>query len=479
MIELLVAAASSGSGKTMVTCGLLALMKREGLSPCAFKCGPDYIDPMFHRSVLGIESHNLDLFLSDEAYVRQSYESHGSGHEARIVEGVMGYYDGVGGKTTQASAWHLADTLDLPVLLVIRPKGMGLTAAAQIKGMTAFRKPHHIRGVLLNECSRMLCDTMRETIEKETGLPVIGCLPPLKDAAVESRHLGLYTAGEVEDLRARIDRIADALAENMDMDLFRTLFTRGAGMDNLSGKAEMNGQPSSEKRMSGEQAAGQSAGVVSRLRPRIAVADDEAFCFMYQESLEAFERAGAQLVRFSPVTDAALPEKVSALYLPGGYPELHGKALAANTSMREAILTAAGSGMPIVAECGGFMYLQELLKDTDGEDCRMAGLLAGRSEKKQRLVRFGYADMTAQKDSLLFRKGETYPIHEFHYWDTTNNGTDCTAVKPVSGRSWTCAITTPTLFAGFPHLYFAGYPALAERFVLAAYAYGSERGILC
>lgn len=473
MLELLIAAPSSGSGKTMITCGLLALMQREGLLPCAFKCGPDYIDPMFHRSVLDIESHNLDLFLSDEDYVRQSYQRHGAGHAARIVEGVMGYYDGVGGTTTEASAWHLADTLDLPVLLVIRPKGMGLSAAAQIKGMTAFRTPHHIRGVILNECSRMMCDTMKKAIEKETGIPVIGCLPPLKDAAVESRHLGLYTAGEVEDLRGRIGRIADALAENVDMDLFRSLFTKEEKAD--AKPADQTRQPADTSGaghpIDAESALPEKAGA----RPRIAVADDEAFCFMYQESLEAFEAAGAELVRFSPVADRALPEGISALYFPGGYPELHGRELAANASMRAAVLAAAQNGMPVVAECGGFMYLQEILRDADGTACEMTGLLGGESEKKERLVRFGYAHMTAEKDSLLLRAGETYPIHEFHYWDTTNNGTDCMAVKPVSGRTWQCAITGPSLFAGFPHLYFAGHPVLAERFVAAAASYQEKQ----
>ena len=177
-------------------------------------------------------------------------------------------------------------------------------------------------------------------------------------------------------------------------------------------------------------------------------------------------------MHFSPVADAALPEGVSGLYLPGGYPELHGKALAANETMKASILAAAKNSMPIVAECGGFMYLQESLRDMDGADCAMTGLLKGNSEKKDRLVRFGYAQMTAEKDSLLLRKGETFPIHEFHYWDTTNNGTDCSAVKPVSGRSWQCAITGPALFAGFPHLYFAAHPVLAERFVAAAAAFG-------
>ena len=200
--------------------------------------------------------------------------------------------------------------------------------------------------------------------------------------------------------------------------------------------------------------------------------NDESFSFIYQENIDRLENVSF----FDPERDVPCLDDVALLYLPGGYPVLHGQHLAANTSMKASILAAARAGMPIVAECGGFMYLQETLQDMDGADCPMTGLLEGSSEKKTRLVRFGYADMTAEKDSLLLRKGETYPIHEFHYWDTTNNGADCAAVKPVSGRSWRCAITGSSLFAGFPHLYFAGHPVLAERFVAAAAAYRPAEG---
>ena len=188
MVELLLAAPASGSGKTAVTCALLAALAKRGLSPCAFKCGPDYIDPMFHRSVLGVESHNLDLFLCGEERLRALYECHLSGHGAAVCEGVMGFYDGVGGSTTQASAWHVASTLELPVLLVIRPKGASLTLAAQIQGLCSFRENSRIQGVFLNDCSPMLFGSVAPMLERETGLPVLGYLPHMEEAAFESRQ---------------------------------------------------------------------------------------------------------------------------------------------------------------------------------------------------------------------------------------------------------------------------------------------------
>ena len=197
MLELMIAAPASGSGKTVLTCALLAALKQRGLNPCAFKCGPDYIDPMFHRSVLGVDSHNLDLFLSDENTVRDLYRRYSAGYGSAVVEGAMGFYDGLGGSTDTASAWHVADTLGLPVLLVVRPKGASLTLAAQIKGLQAFRTPSHIVGILLNDCSPMLVKSLGPMLERETGLPVLGYLPHLEEAVLESRHLGLRTDGGV------------------------------------------------------------------------------------------------------------------------------------------------------------------------------------------------------------------------------------------------------------------------------------------
>ncbi len=444
MIECVIAAPSSGSGKTAVTCGILELLRRRGTNPCAFKCGPDYIDPMFHRSVLGMDSWNLDLFLSDEAYVRRSYAVHTQGHGAAVCEGVMGLYDGVGGTTTQASAWHVADTLGLPVILVLRPKGVSLTLAAQLRGLHDFRAPSRLVGVILNECSPMLFRSLAPMLERETGLAALGYLPHMEEAVVESRHLGLYTASEITDWNERIAVIADTMEQTIDMARLCALCTTGR-----------ESEQTTESPISAE--------------VRIAVARDEAFCFAYAETLECFRRCGAEIVPFSPLTDGKLPENVYGLYLPGGYPELHVRELSENRSMRESVRNAVTDGLPTVAECGGFLYLGHSLTGEDGVSYSMAGVLDGDAVRQARLVRFGYANVTAEHDSLLFRAGECVPAHEFHYWDSTENGADLLAVKPVSGRRWRCGVTTPTLYAGFPHLYFAGNPQLARRFVDAAW----------
>ena len=447
MLELMIAAPASGSGKTMVTAALLAALKRRGLAPCAFKCGPDYIDPLFHRAVLGVQSHNLDLFLGGAATVRTLYARYSRGAGAAVCEGVMGYYDGLGGATDAASSWHLADTLALPVLLVLRPKGASLTLAATVRGLLNFRPNSHIAGILLNDCAPMLHAALAPMLEREAGLPVLGYLPHRAEAVIESRHLGLRTAGEIADIAARIDVMADQLERSVDIPRLLALF---------SGR-------------------GQAAPPVPSVPPpaaRIAVARDEAFSFVYEETLDALRLAGAELVFFSPLRDAALPDKTGGLYLPGGYPELYAGALSANAPMRAAVRAAVQGGLPTVAECGGFLYLCESLEAADGRPWPMAAALPGRGVKTEKLVRFGYMTLTARADSLLFARGARCPAHEFHYWDCTENGAALHAEKPVSGRGWDCCVTGPTLYAGFPHLYFAGSPTLARRFVQGAVNYG-------
>ena len=443
MMQVLLAAPSSGSGKTIAACALLRALQRRGLDPCAFKCGPDYIDPMFHRAALGVDSCNLDLFLSDEQTVRRLYARLCQKHSAAVCEGVMGFYDGVGGTTAQASAWHLADTLNLPVLLVLQPKGASLTLAAQINGLKSFRTPSHLTGILLNDCFPMLADSLTPILERETGLPVLGCLPRLPEAAIQSRHLGLCTAAEIADLDQRLDVLAAALEDNADLSRLLALCDRPAPP--WTG-AQRRNPP----------------------RARIAVAQDEAFCFAYAESLAALETAGVKLIPFSPLHDPALPPDVGGVYLPGGYPELYAEKLAQNERMRQSIREAVGNGLPTVAECGGFLYLCQSLEDESGTVWPMAGVLPGEGVRTGKLVRFGYAHLTAEHDSLLFRTGETIPVHSFHHWDCTENGAAFGLKKPVTGRSWREGFAFPTLYAAFPHLYFAGHPELAERFVQAA-----------
>lgn len=452
MIRMLIAAPASGAGKTTVTCALLAALQKRGLSPCAFKCGPDYIDPMFHRSVLGVESRNLDLFLSDEETLREQFARTSAGHGAAVCEGVMGLYDGVGGVTDRASAWHVARTLDFPVILAARPKGTSLTLAAQIRGLQEFRKPGCIKGVILNGCTPALCRSLGPMLEQETGIPVLGCLPNLPDAVFGSRHLGLYTAAEIQDLTKRLGLLAEALERHVDI-------------DRLLGLCEDGTVPAAVRPHRGTE-----NGVP------IAVARDEAFCFLYPETLEALERAGANIMFFSPLRDKALPAGACGLYLPGGYPELYAGKLSANREMLTSVRTAVKGKLPTVAECGGFLYLGRTLRDEHGAEHPMAGVLPGSGFPVGKPVRFGYGTLAAGSDSLLFRKGESVPVHEFHYWDSTENGRDLRMEKPLSGRGWDCGFVSESLYAAFPHLYFAGTPRLAERLTEAARNYAKRKG---
>ena len=445
MIQFLLAAPRSGSGKTTMTCALLMALKRRGYAPCAFKSGPDYIDPMFHRAVLGVESRNLDLFFSPPETVRTLYARGAAGHGAAVCEGAMGFYDGLGGVSDRASAWHLADTLGLPVLLVVEPKGQSLTLAAELKGLENFRTPSHIAGILLNNCTARMHALLAPMLEKETGLPVLGFLPKLPEAVIGSRHLGLYTAAEVENLQQKLALLADAAEEHIDWPRLLALCEKEPPA--LPEKAP---QPSA--------------------RVRIAVAQDEAFCFTYAETLEAFRDAGAEVVFFSPLRDTALPENIGGLYLPGGYPELHARELSENTSLLREIKQKIESGLPTAAECGGFLYLGQSLTDAEGQSWPMAGVLPGEAKDAGRLVRFGYAALSADSDSMLFRAGESFPIHEFHHWDSTANGTALAAKKPVGGAAWRCGFVNEHFYAGFPHLYWAGTP-LPQRFAAAAENY--------
>ena len=445
MIQFLLAAPRSGSGKTTMTCALLMALKRRGCAPCAFKSGPDYIDPMFHRAVLGVESRNLDLFFSAPETVRALYAKGAAGHGAAVCEGAMGFYDGLGGVSDRASAWHLADTLDLPVLLVVEPKGQSLTLAAELNGLKNFRTPSHIAGILLNNCTARMHALLAPMLEEETGLPVLGFLPKLPEAVIGSRHLGLYTAAEVENLQQKLALLADAAEEHIDWPRLLALCEKEPPA--LPEKAP---QPSA--------------------RVSIAVAQDEAFCFTYAETLEAFRDAGAEVVFFSPLRDTALPENIGGLYLPGGYPELHARELSENTSLLREIKRKIESGLPTAAECGGFLYLGQSLTDAEGQSWPMVGVLPGEAKDAGRLVRFGYAALSADLDSMLFRAGESFPIHEFHHWDSTANGTALAAKKPVGGAAWRCGFIDEHFYAGFPHLYWAGTP-LPQRFAAAAENY--------
>ena len=450
--RLLLCAPASGGGKTTITCALLQALVDRGAAPVAFKCGPDYIDPMFHSEVIGAKSRNLDLFLMGEGAVRQSLLENTRGGGVALIEGAMGYYDGIA-LSSQASAYDLARTTDTPAVLVADVRGRALSAAALVRGMAEFRPDSQIRGVLLNRCSPMLYPRLRDAIQAETGLAVYGYFPDLPECSLESRHLGLVTAAEVTDLKDKLRRLAEQAERSVDLE---GLLALAASAPELEAPAP----PPSARR---EQ------------RPILALARDEAFCFYYADGLEELRRQGAELVEFSPLRDPALPEGAQGLYLGGGYPEVYARELSRNTSLLREIQGAVLHGMPTVAECGGFLYLHRLLSDADGQyDWHMAGAFSGRAWNQGKLGRFGYITMAARNDGLLCGAGEALPAHEFHYWESEAPGTAFRAQKPLSDRGWDCGWHTPTLYAGFPHFHFSGCPDAARRFVAACARY--ERG---
>ena len=500
----MIAAPGSGNGKTLVTCGLLRLLQRHGQKPDAFKCGPDYIDPMFHRQVLGIPSRNLDTFFSPDGAVNDILRNavKACGANIAVIEGVMGFYDGTGVTGMEASSYDLAVQTNTPVILVVNAKGMGRSVVPLIKGLSEYSLPKNsrIRGVILNGVSKGMVPLMKGWIEEETDLKVVGSLPMDRSLSWESRHLGLLQPGEIGDLQNQIDHLADVLEETIDMELLLEI-AGGAAQDPMGAMtllAELN--PAGTKIRSAEpdqtETKTPSAETVQRgteapqtVCPRIAVALDEAFNFYYEDNLELLQECGAQLVFFSPVHDEVLPD-ADGLLLGGGYPELYAEALGANAAMKEQIRAQSEAGMPILAECGGFMYLQEYL-EFSGTRYKMCGVLPGISRKTDHLVRFGYVELEAREgepadspassagfsnlSAGYLSQGHRIRGHEFHYFDSTDNGAACVARKPGKNRSWDCMVVRGNIMAGFPHLYYRSDPGFAASFVDRCRLFARER----
>ena len=444
--RILLAGMNSGCGKTSVTCGILKALTDRGMKIQAYKCGPDYIDPMLHSHITGRPCRNLDPFFSTEEELRELVAKDSREADFSVAEGVMGYYDGIG-VSSEKSSHTVSYATKTPTILIVNMKGMSHTVIPLIEGMLSYRE-NPVCGVILNRCSRGLYDMMKPEIEKRLPVQVVGYFPNDDRVHIGSRHLGLMTAGEIRNL----DEVIAVLGELAEacIDLDRILA--------LGGQAETLPEAAAAKPS--------SAAPV-----RIAVAMDKAFCFYYQENLDILRQEGAELVMFSPVHDAALPEHVSGVYLGGGYPEAYRKELSENTSMKESIRRAAAEGMPVLAECGGFMYTCGNLIETDGSSMPMLGLIPTDVEMTKRLsMDFGYVTMEAQEDTPFFDKGTRIRVHEFHYSKAMDKGTVCRMEKST-GRSWTGMYQEGNVLAGYPHLYFHNCRETAERFVKLAAAY--------
>lgn len=459
MAGFMITAASSGSGKTMITCGLLELFKRKGLNPLACKCGPDYIDGLFHKQVLELEGMNLDSYFEAPEELRDKYSRLSKGH-LPVVEGVMGYFDGLGGSTTRASSWEVAHILDLPAVLVVDARGASVSLAALIKGFLEFERSmgSQIKAVIFNRMSPMLYPRIRELVERETGIRAAGFVPELDFLKVGSRHLGLVLPEEIAGLREQMNRLGKCLEETIDWEFLAEL---GAEKEERDALEEENTE----------------ASCTAAFSFRLGIAMDEAFCFYYQDNLRLLERLGGELVYFSPIHDRSLPEQLDGLILGGGYPELYCEALSLNESMREAVKKAAEGGLPVLGECGGYLYLLEELEAEDGRIWPMTGFLKGKGYKKGKNSRFGYIGVEAEKDSLYLKPGEQIRGHEFHYWDceVLEEEWVMRAKKPVGNRSWPCIRIKNQVMAGFPHLFYPSCPAFAVRFAKACVRYKRKR----
>ena len=446
---IMIAATGSGRGKTTVVCALLGALKNRGLRTRAFKCGPDYIDPLFHRAILGAPSRNLDLVMADEATTRALFERERDA-DAIVVEGVMGLYDGADFRSDEGSSYHVARALGLPIALVVDAKGTGRSVLAVIKGFLAMDEDRRISGVILNRVSESTFRRLRPVIEEEAGTTVYGYYPENKEETLESRHLGLKLPGEVDDIRERAQRAAATAAATLELDAMlaaaRTLPESVAEHDRAT-----------------------------PVRARIAVARDDAFCFYYDDNLRMLRESGAELVFFSPIADARLPENVDGLLLGGGYPELHAKALSENRGMLASIRAGYDAGLPTLAECGGFMYLHDAIETPEGSRVKLVGAISGECRFTGRLARFGYVELKEKRPTFLKESAGAIRGHEFHYYDSDNNGEDCVAVKPTTGRSWDAAHVDATRWLGFAHLYYPSNPAFPRAFVDKCARWRKER----
>ena len=439
MQRVMIAGTGSGCGKTTVTCALLSALHQRGIKVSAFKCGPDYIDPMFYRGILHTPSHNLDSFFCDENTLRSQLASGSRDAEIAVIEGVMGFYDGAEG-----SAYQISEITETPVVPVLNCRGMKESIGAVMQGFLQYRTPNRIAGFIFNQLPERLIPFVKQLCA-ELHTQYFGCLPR-HSYTLESRHLGLVTAAEISDICEKMTALG-ALAEQHI--LIDQLLHMNCGL-----------LPESQ----------QPHIPLLHSYPVIAVANDRAFCFLYEENISLLREIGCEIRYFSPLDDAHLPQ-ADGLILCGGYPELYAEQLSTNQTMRDDIRRAVSDRMPVIAECGGFLYLHEALQTESGAEFAMAGAIRGKAFPTQKLQRFGYVTMQASVDNLLCDAGETLKAHEFHYWDSTDAGNGFTATK-ADGRTWECCHVSDTMYAGFPHLYFPSDVRTALRFASACAGFG-------
>lgn len=446
-----IAGAASGTGKTLISLGIMEALARRGLVVAPFKAGPDYIDAGQHAACLGRPSYNLDTWMMGLRGVKRTFAAASANADVSVVEGVMGLYDGVDGHSERGSTAHLAKILKLPVMLVVDAAKTGRSAGAVIAGFKIFDKAVDIRWIIFNRVgSKKHLQILIDSIPSGLGLRYLGFLPRDAELTMPERHLGLVAAGEIEQAKwsGFLSKAAKAVNENIDID----------GL--------LNGLNKNAKRI-------EKTPKIIKPRVSIGIARDAASTFYYEENLELLRKNGARLIAFSPMADSRLPRGISGLYLGGGYPELFADALAANGSMRAQIKAFSRKGLPVFAECGGLMYLGGNLIDKDGKKLRMAGVFPWTTRMLTKRAALGYREVKVSSGCPMLKQGGKIRGHEFHYSAMNEPG-------PAAGRAFTLTdgrqegFTYKNCLATYIHLHFASNPAFAKGFVRLCEDYQKE-----
>ena len=425
MKAFVLAGVSSGIGKTTVSMGLMSLF--ENVSP--FKVGPDYIDPGFHQFVTGNKSYNLDLFMMGEKGVKYSFYKHQK--DISIIEGVMGLYDGIDNTLDNNSSAHISRVLGVPVILVVDGIGKSTSIAAEVLGYQMLDKRVNIAGVIINKVSsEKTYAIFKEAIEKYTDVKCLGYVPKDDSLHIGSRHLGLLQAGEIGDLKSKIERLKESLKKTLDIDAILKIASQ------VEIKEEKNPFEDKKDMYKGK---------------RMGIAKDSAFSFYYNDNIELFNYLGIETEFFSPIKDKKIPENIDILYFGGGYPESFAKELSENIEMLNSIRDFAIKGGKIFGECGGFMFLSKEIEMLDGSIYPMCNLIKCSTKMGNRLdiARFGYINIL--RDGKVVGKG-----HEFHYSkikEVFEEQREYVAEKP-NGKNWKCIFEDKNVRAGYPHIHF-------------------------
>jgi len=447
--RLMIAATGSGVGKTTATIALIGALRARGLRVAAFKCGPDYLDPSYHRRAAGAPSHNLDGWMMDRASVLATFERGAANADVAVIEGMMGLFDGASPIADAGSSAEIAKWLDVPVILVADASGMARTVAAIAHGFAHFDRSLHLAGIICNRVgSRGHLDLLRSA---SVEVPVLGGFPSDAKLAFPERHLGLIRADDESVAKPLFDAWTAMAAQWLDLDAIVAIARGAPALEGVEAAALW-------PRSSG-----------SAPRCRIAIAHDDAFHFYYEDNLRRLEKAGAEIVRFSPMRDSELPA-VDGLYFGGGYPEAAAAVLSNNRAMIDAIRRFAREGGPIYAECGGLMYLSEGIRTLDGWSWPMVALIAGEAVMAPRLQALGYVEVETRGDSILGPRGMLMRGHQFRYSTLSpaaERNEKIYDVRPRWGNPFVEGYRLRNVLASYVHVHWASNPQAAAGFVEA------------